>query len=38
MTTARFISPFMSNGNIDQYLGKTSSLVSDNLRLKFVSY
>ncbi|KAG8924106.1 hypothetical protein FRC00_005472, partial [Tulasnella sp. 408] len=28
--------PFMTNGNIDQYLEKTSSLVSDNLRLKLL--
>ncbi|KAG8925022.1 hypothetical protein FRC01_010781 [Tulasnella sp. 417] len=34
MTTARFISPFMSNGNIDEYLEAAPRPVSDNLRLK----
>ncbi|KIO18841.1 hypothetical protein M407DRAFT_60719, partial [Tulasnella calospora MUT 4182] len=33
MTTARFISPFMSNGNIDEFLAKAPSPVSYKLRL-----
>ncbi|KAG9045714.1 importin-alpha export receptor [Tulasnella sp. UAMH 9824] len=36
MTTARFISPFMTNGNIDEYLENTPRPVPDNLRLKLL--
>ncbi|KAG8928760.1 importin-alpha export receptor [Tulasnella sp. 417] len=34
MTTARFISPFMTNGNIEEYLDSSPDPVSDDLRLK----
>ncbi|KIO24172.1 hypothetical protein M407DRAFT_53886, partial [Tulasnella calospora MUT 4182] len=36
MTTARLISPFMTNGNIDEYLAKAPGPVTDKLRLKLV--
>ncbi|KIO24174.1 hypothetical protein M407DRAFT_26454 [Tulasnella calospora MUT 4182] len=38
MTTARFISPFITNGNIDEYLEKTPGPVTDKLRLKLVGH
>ncbi|KAG8912762.1 hypothetical protein FRC00_003837 [Tulasnella sp. 408] len=36
MTTARFINPFMANGNIDVYLKNSSVPASDSLRLKLL--
>ncbi|KIO24171.1 hypothetical protein M407DRAFT_103643 [Tulasnella calospora MUT 4182] len=36
MTTARFISPFMANGNIVEYLENASQPVSDDLRLELL--
>ncbi|KAG8955131.1 general transcription repressor [Tulasnella sp. 424] len=37
MTTARFISPFMTHGNIEEYLDNTHSLVTDALRTKLLA-
>ncbi|KAG8938938.1 hypothetical protein FRC04_007234, partial [Tulasnella sp. 424] len=37
MTTARFISPFMAHGNIEEYLDNTHSLVTDALRTKLLT-
>ncbi|KIO33068.1 hypothetical protein M407DRAFT_50259, partial [Tulasnella calospora MUT 4182] len=36
MTTASFVSPFMTNGNIDEYLDNAPGPVSDDLRLKLL--
>ncbi|KAG8899476.1 hypothetical protein FRC00_001386 [Tulasnella sp. 408] len=36
MTTARFISPFMTNGNIEEYLASAPGPVTDALRLKLL--
>ncbi|KAG9040611.1 hypothetical protein FS837_000409 [Tulasnella sp. UAMH 9824] len=36
MTTARFISPFMTTGNIDEYLRTSPGSVSDDVRLKLL--
>ncbi|KIO25362.1 hypothetical protein M407DRAFT_48892, partial [Tulasnella calospora MUT 4182] len=37
MTTARFISPLMASGNIEEYLGHTQEPVSNSLRLKLLA-
>lgn len=38
MSIARLISPFMVNGNIDEYLRKTADSVSNAFRIKLVAY